>query len=84
METPTKKELLKKLIELEGSHKHLRQEMSRLKVSTELRQRSHSNRSRGLRAGVARKLTSKQYMNILQSMAQSVHAFDLKMRIIFW
>ncbi|CAA7017082.1 unnamed protein product [Microthlaspi erraticum] len=84
METPTTKELLKKLIELEGSHKHLKQEMSRLKVSTELRQRSHSNRSMSLRAGEARKFTSKQYMNILQSMAQSVHAFDLKMRIIFW
>uniref|UniRef100_A0A0D3BA06 PAS domain-containing protein n=1 Tax=Brassica oleracea var. oleracea TaxID=109376 RepID=A0A0D3BA06_BRAOL len=30
------------------------------------------------------RFTHQQYLNIVQSMGQSVHAFDLKMRIIFW
>ncbi|PIN23244.1 Tyrosine kinase [Handroanthus impetiginosus] len=30
------------------------------------------------------KLTDKQYLNILQSMGQSVHIFDLNYRIIYW
>lgn len=105
-----------KMLELEESQERLMQEMSKLKVSTGLRQRSHSrnidegalaltksgansvrkkNRiheySISLRDGVgggtgpsAGKFTHKQYLNIVQSMGQSVHAFDLKMRIIFW
>ncbi|XP_010464244.1 PREDICTED: uncharacterized protein LOC104744834 [Camelina sativa] len=36
------------------------------------------------RPSAGKKFTEKQYLNILQSMAQSVHAFDLNMRIIFW
>ncbi|CAA7017079.1 unnamed protein product [Microthlaspi erraticum] len=128
METPPAEELLKKILELEESQEHLKQEMSRLKVSTELRQRSHSvsphrparrnigegapawrksgaasfrhasplrkesrlQDSMNLRAGVggagpsAGKFSDIQYLNILQSMAQAVHAFDLNMRIIFW
>ncbi|KAH0855688.1 hypothetical protein HID58_003953 [Brassica napus] len=135
METPPAEQLLKKILELEENQEHLKQEMSRLKVSTEIRQRSHSvsphrpprrniggdggpspggraaprrfatpRRCEGqpypgpinLRAGVgggpgggdggpsAGKFTDKQYLNILQSMAQAVHAFDLNMRIIFW
>jgi hypothetical protein len=128
MENPPAEELLKKILELEESQEHLKQEMSRLKVSTELRQRSHSvsphrparrnigegapswrksgaasfrnasplrkesriQNSMRLRSEVggggpsAGKFTDKQYLNILQSMAQAVHAFDLNMRIIFW
>ncbi|KAJ4869657.1 PAS domain-containing protein tyrosine kinase family protein [Raphanus sativus] len=129
METPPAEQLLKKILELEENQEHLKQEMSRLKVSTEIRQRSHSvsphrpprrnvdgapswrksgaasfrhasplrkdSRVQGpinLRAGVggggggpsAGKFSDKQYLNILQSMAQAVHAFDLNMRIIFW
>ncbi|WZY74202.1 hypothetical protein YC2023_006442 [Brassica napus] len=42
METPHAKELLKKMQKLEESQEHLKQEMSRLKVSTELKQRSPS------------------------------------------
>ncbi|KAF8093271.1 hypothetical protein N665_0385s0019 [Sinapis alba] len=30
------------------------------------------------------RFSHQQYLNIVQSMGQSVHAFDLKMRIIFW
>lgn len=30
------------------------------------------------------KFTDKQYLNILQSMGQSVHIFDLECRIIYW
>nr|VDC73149.1 unnamed protein product [Brassica rapa] len=127
METPPAEQLLKKILELEESQEHLKQEMSRLKVSTETRQRSHSvsphrparrsigdgaqlwrksgaasfrNRnaspmrkesrfqgSMNLRGGggaSAGKFTDNQYLNILQSMAQTVHAYDLNMRIIFW
>ncbi|KAF8085148.1 hypothetical protein N665_0678s0008 [Sinapis alba] len=127
METPPAEQLLKKILELEESQEHLKQEMSRLKVSTEIRQRSHSvsphrparrnigdgaqlwrksgaasfrnasplrkeSRLQGsvnLRGGgagraSAGKFSDKQYLNILQSMAQTVHAYDLNMRIIFW
>ncbi|KAK6160987.1 hypothetical protein DH2020_004368 [Rehmannia glutinosa] len=34
--------------------------------------------------GSAVKFTDKQYLNILQSMGQSVHIFDLNCRIIYW
>ncbi|CAH2054780.1 unnamed protein product [Thlaspi arvense] len=118
METPPTKELLKKILELEESQEQLKQEMSRLKVSTELSQQSLSvspyrperrNIGEGApacrRSGAASfrhasplrkqsriqeggpstgKFTDKQYLNILQSMAQSVHVLDLNMRIIFW
>ena len=124
MEKPPPNELLKKLLELEQSHEHLKQEMSRLKVSTELTQQSHSvspyqparrnigegaparrksvpaafqkqkriQDSINLRDGVggigrrssAGKFTNRQYFNILQSISQSVHVFDLNMQIIFW
>ncbi|KAL1211868.1 putative serine/threonine-protein kinase SIS8 [Cardamine amara subsp. amara] len=128
METPPAEELLKKILELQESQEHLKQEMSRLKFSTELRQRSHSvsphrparrniadgtsawrktgaasfrqasplrkesriqnsvnHRTRaGGEGPSAGKFTDKQYLNILQSMAQAVHAFDLNMQIFFW
>ncbi|CAF2102851.1 BnaA05g30750D [Brassica napus] len=124
MEKPPPNELLKKLLELEQSHEHLKQEMSRLKVSTELTQQSHSvspyqparrnigegaparrksvpaafqkqkciQDSINLRNGVGGigrrssvgKFTNRQYFNILQSISQSVHVFDLNMQIIFW
>ncbi|CAH8356640.1 unnamed protein product [Eruca vesicaria subsp. sativa] len=125
---PPPNDLLKKILELEESQEHLKQEMSRLKVSSEIRQRSHSvsphrparrnigdgaqfwrksgaasfrhgsplrkessrlQGSMNLRGGggkgpSAGKFTDNQYLNILQSMAQTVHAYDLNMRIIFW
>ncbi|KAL0744251.1 hypothetical protein Bca4012_085764 [Brassica carinata] len=120
MEPPPPNELLKKLLELEQSHEHLKQEMSRLKVSTDLTQRpqyqparkyigegaparrksvpaSFQNQKRiqdsvNLRDEVggrrtrssAGKFTNRQYFNILQSISQSVHVFDLNMQIIFW
>ncbi|CAH2044621.1 unnamed protein product [Thlaspi arvense] len=124
METPPAEELLKKIRELEESQEHLKREMSRLKVSAEIKQRSHSmspqrparrnsgegtpmwrksgaasfrhasplrKESRGhSKAGAggegqsAGKFTDKQYLNILQSMAQAVHVFDLNGQIMFW
>ncbi|KFK26593.1 hypothetical protein AALP_AA8G268900 [Arabis alpina] len=105
METPPAEELLKKIRELEESQEHLKREMSRLKVSAEIKQRSHSvspvRRNSGdwrksgaasfhpghAKAGAgesAGKFTDKQYLNILQSMAQAVHVFDLNGQIIFW
>ncbi|XP_020866544.1 serine/threonine-protein kinase pakF isoform X3 [Arabidopsis lyrata subsp. lyrata] len=124
--TPPAEELLKKIRELEESQEHLKREMSRLKVSAEMKQRSHSaspqrpvrrnsgdgtpmwrksgaasfrhasplrKESHAKVAGAgggdgegqsAGKFTDKQYLNILQSMAQAVHVFDLNGQIIFW
>ncbi|VYS69809.1 unnamed protein product [Arabidopsis thaliana] len=121
--TPPAEELLKKIRELEESQEHLKREMSRLKVSAEMKQRSHSaspqrpvrrNSNDGTpmwrKTGAASfrhasplrkeshakvaggggegqsagKFTDKQYLNILQSMAQAVHVFDLNGQIIFW
>ncbi|KAL3648566.1 hypothetical protein CASFOL_004969 [Castilleja foliolosa] len=120
-------ELLKKIHELELGHAHLKQEMSKLMISStaemvaadrQQRQRSQSispqraprwradvvawkkgsmsfrhasplqresRDSGGWRGGIGGfKFTDKQYLNILQSMGQSVHIFDLNCRIIYW
>lgn len=78
-------ELLKKMLELEQSQELLKQEMSRLKLSTELRQPMMLPRRPLSRIqGSTGKFTDKQYLNILQSLAQSVHVLDLNTRIIFW
>ncbi|KAL0433922.1 UNVERIFIED_CONTAM: putative serine/threonine-protein kinase SIS8 [Sesamum latifolium] len=132
---PPAEELLKKIQELELSHAHLKQEMSKLITSSTAeimaadrrqKQRSHSispqraprrrasggdgitaaawkmgsasfrhssplqreSRNRDSWSGdggpAAVKLTDKQYLNILQSMGQSVHILDLNCRIIYW
>ncbi|XP_076928869.1 uncharacterized protein LOC143592996 [Bidens hawaiensis] len=161
-EAPPTEELLKKIHDLEQSHSHLKQEISKLKISDEKhksdRQRSSSvsprrprRRNMGGVGGVfeggpmaafkmgstsfrhssplrretrsidvsysndgtnntstaggrateeyggaatrdsggvcgpsAVKLTETQYLNILQSMGQSVHIFDLQGQIIYW
>lgn len=145
-EIPPTEELLKKIQDLEESHAHLKQEMSKLKMSDDQqksdRQRSSSvsprrprRRTMGGAGGVfeggavaafkmgsasfrhssplrretrsvdvscsndnnynspamcdevgpsAVKLTETQYLNILQSMGQAVHIFDLTGHIIYW
>ncbi|KAI3792236.1 hypothetical protein L2E82_06110 [Cichorium intybus] len=154
-EIPPTEELLKKIHDLEQSHAHLKQEMSKLKISDDQqkseRQRSSSVSPRrprrrtmagaggmfeagavaafkmgsasfrqssplrretrsvdvsysndhnhntsatsggattgdsgGVSGPSAVKLTETQYLNILQSMGQSVHIFDLNGRIIYW
>ncbi|XP_057806094.1 uncharacterized protein LOC131021033 [Salvia miltiorrhiza] len=60
--------------------------------SSPLQRESHSTdswtagggRGGGGHGPAAVKLTDKQYLNILQSMGQSVHIFDLNFRIIYW
>ncbi|KAJ0253063.1 Uncharacterized protein HA466_0121570 [Hirschfeldia incana] len=47
-----------------------------------LRKESHHHEGRSGDGGG--KFTEKQYLNILQSMAQAVHVFDLNGQIIFW
>lgn len=127
METPPAEELLKKIQALEVDQAHLKQEMSKLKQSGDVRpeqtrQRSHSispQRSRfppaawkkgsgpvrhssplqresksresansgggAVRSGPsAVNFTDRQYLNILQSIGQSVYIFDLDARIIYW
>jgi len=145
MGTPPTDELVKKIQQLEEGHAHLKQEMSKLKLSDVRhghRQRSHSvspqrsrlgapprrrtdapaaawkrgscsfkqssplqRESRGggdpqihgggggggegegatpCRGPSAVNFTERQYLNILQSMGQSVHILDLNCRIIYW
>ncbi|MED6138314.1 hypothetical protein PIB30_073231 [Stylosanthes scabra] len=142
MGTPPTQELMKKIEQLEEGHEHLKQEMSRLKLSDATRghhhhhhrQRSHSVSPQRSRLGAPPKraaadgasaaawkrgscsfkqssplqresrcdpkkegegggakcgpsavnFTDKQYLNILQSMGQSVHILDLTSRIIYW
>ncbi|XP_010511759.1 PREDICTED: serine/threonine-protein kinase pakF-like [Camelina sativa] len=128
---PPADKLLKKIRELEESQEDLKREMSKLKVSAEIKRRSHSSSpkrpsrrntgdgtplwrktgaasfrhasplrkeshtkppaSSGAAGGCeggggpsAGKFNDKQYLNILQSMAQAVHVFDLNGQIIFW
>ncbi|KAL3812268.1 hypothetical protein ACJIZ3_013536 [Penstemon smallii] len=137
---PPAEELLKKIQELELSHAHLEQEMSKLMTTSTAeimaadrrsKQRSHSmspqraprRRPSGGDGGAlaawksgstsfrhssplqreshnkdgaaaafgcggggaaAVKFTDKQYLNILQSMGQAVHIFDLNCRVIYW
>ncbi|KAJ1380586.1 Serine-threonine/tyrosine-protein kinase, catalytic domain [Sesbania bispinosa] len=101
MGTPeAEEELLKKIERLEVGHAHLRQEMSKLKLSQ--RRRSHSVSPQRSRLGAAscnkgpssplqRESRSNhenqnggKYLNILQSMGHSVHILDLQCRIIYW
>lgn len=49
-----------------------------------LRKESHSRGGGGEEEEGRGKFTEKQYLNILQSMAQAVHVFDLNGHIIFW
>ncbi|XP_027333845.1 RGS domain-containing serine/threonine-protein kinase A isoform X2 [Abrus precatorius] len=141
MGTPPTDELLKKIQQLEEGHAHLKQEMSKLKLSDVRhghRQRSHSVSPQRSRFGALSKnrtdaptalkkgscsfkhssplqresrggdppiqgaeeeevqkagpnggpsavnFTERQYLNILQSMGQSVHILDLNSRIIYW
>lgn len=134
MEGPPTEELLKKIQELEAGHAHLKQEMSKLILSSNtetksetVRQRSHSisprrprfaarkgggsgfdsaatwkkgsvsfrhssplqreSRSRDPSSdavGPSAVKSDRQYLNILQSMGQSVHIFDLQGHIIYW
>ncbi|KAJ1395280.1 Serine-threonine/tyrosine-protein kinase, catalytic domain [Sesbania bispinosa] len=124
-----REEVMKKIQELEEGHAHLKQEMSKLKLSDgrgkqHHRQRSHSvspqrsrlgdgsaawkkgtcsfkqssplqresrgepqNEAKGKGGGGAPSavnFTEGQYLNILQSMGQSVHILDLNYRIIYW
>lgn len=140
MGTPPTDELVKKIQQLEEGHAHLKQEMSKLKLSDvrhgHHRQRSHSVSPQRSRLGAPPKkrsdapaawkrgscsfkqssplqresrgggdpqihggggeeaaprrgpsavnFTERQYLNILQSMGQSVHILDLNCRIIYW
>ena len=130
MDTPPPEELLRKIQELEAGHAHLKEEMSKLKISgsNTVRTRSHSVSPQRPRLPAARwngsgpeswkkgsssfghssssplqresrscgsmpsrpaepetvEFTDKQYVNILQSMGQAVHVFDVNCRLIYW
>ncbi|XP_059287321.1 uncharacterized protein LOC132040683 [Lycium ferocissimum] len=89
--TSPAEELLRKIQELEEGHAELKQEMFKLMISDDhrsQRQRSHSISQKKLpRIGggpAAVKFTDRHYLNILQSMGQAVHVFDVNYRIIYW
>lgn len=74
-------ELLKKIEMLEEDHARLQHDMSQLN-----RPRRRITRTRG---GVGRlpssfNLSDRQYLNILESLGQSVHVMDPHDRIIYW
>ncbi|XP_024984289.1 serine/threonine-protein kinase STY46-like [Cynara cardunculus var. scolymus] len=100
-------ELLRKILELEERHAHLKQEMSKLMLSRNRPKLDYQTASRHCdRAGagvftsslwpvikgthdgssepLVMKLNETRYWNILQSMGQAVHVFDLNGRIFFW
>lgn len=66
---PSAEELLRRIQELEKRNAHIKQQISKLKVSGD---------------PLAMKLTDTQYLNILQSMGQSIFIYDINHRIIFW
>ncbi|KAL4569379.1 hypothetical protein LXL04_025015 [Taraxacum kok-saghyz] len=75
---PTK-ELLKKIHDLEQSHAHLNHNTSATSGADDA-----TDDDGGVSGPSAVKLTETQYLNILQSMGQSVHIFDLNGHIIYW
>ncbi|XP_071719603.1 uncharacterized protein [Rutidosis leptorrhynchoides] len=74
IETPV--ELLKKIQNLETDHAYLKQKISKLLTI------SGDRKTDGDAVGV--NLTESDCVNILQSMGQSVHMFDLNRHIIYW
>ncbi|GER33397.1 kinase family protein [Striga asiatica] len=52
--------------------------------SSPLQRESRNSEPPRVGSGGGVKFTDKQYLNILQSMGQSVHIFDLNCRIIYW
>lgn len=95
--SPSAEELLRKILELEERNAHLKQEMSKRLLSGD-RPKPDSNSDspyrslwsgiRGTDDGVSEPLTMKlteiQYWNVVQSMGQAIHVFDLNFRIFFW
>ena len=53
-------------------------------LQRESRSRDPSSTAGGGGGPVAYKFNDKQYSNILQSMGQSIHIFDLNGRVIYW
>ncbi|XP_061990276.1 uncharacterized protein LOC133708770 [Rosa rugosa] len=96
-DTPPAEELLKKLQVLEEGHAYLKQELSEYSYAELENQRALSKRcsrfSSKRRVGggggaswrpPSLNFSDRQYLNILQSIGQSVYIFDLSCRIIYW
>ncbi|XP_020240831.1 probable serine/threonine-protein kinase DDB_G0272254 [Asparagus officinalis] len=86
METPPPEELLKKIQDLEAGHAKLKQEISSLMPPASPPRAPLPSAMPALGDGGSQtfRLSERQYLNILQSMGQSVHIFDLDGRIIYW
>lgn len=79
-EKTSAEELLRKIQELEAGHAHIKQQISKL-TSNSI---SISPLPVTVTDPLSVKLTEARYLNILHSMGQAVHVFDLKHRIYFW
>lgn len=73
-------ELLQKIQELQAGHADLKEEISTLMHSKPKIQSEKPLFS----SGHSSNLTDEQYLNILQSMGQSVHIVDVNYRLIYW
>ncbi|CAH1454630.1 unnamed protein product [Lactuca virosa] len=72
--TPSAEELLRKIQELEKRESQLKQKISKLMLSGNLKEPEP----------LSMKLTEAQYFNIMQSLGQALHIYDIDFRIIFW
>ncbi|KAI3512375.1 hypothetical protein L1887_19690 [Cichorium endivia] len=97
---PSAEELLRKIQDLEKRQSHLKQKISKLNLSSNLKKPEHQwsnskypHQAIGGPGGapelqtiepVAMKLTETQYFNIIQSTSQAIHIFGRDLRIIFW
>ncbi|XP_076956581.1 uncharacterized protein LOC143631840 [Bidens hawaiensis] len=77
--TPSAEELLRRIQVLEACHAHIKQQISKL-----LQQPNPEHLRRAIGDTLSLKLREAQFLNIMQSMGQAIHVFDLKYRINFW
>ncbi|XP_071685640.1 uncharacterized protein [Rutidosis leptorrhynchoides] len=99
-QNPTADELLRKILDLEARHAQIKQDISQIKISNNRPKPDHQSSksaSHYLRRAIgepsndgevmeplATKLTEMQYLNMVQSLGQAIHIFDLQHRIFFW
>lgn len=92
---PSAEELLRRILELEERHAHIKQEISKRMISGDHRPKPKRQTAcphllaiggphGGMVEPLAMKLTETQYLNILHSMGQAMFIYDVDHRIIFW
>ncbi|XP_071688525.1 uncharacterized protein [Rutidosis leptorrhynchoides] len=88
--SPSAQELLKRILELEERHAQIKPEISKRMLSAASHKQAISRQvyikthGGGFTEPLAMVLREHQYLNILQSLGQSVHIYDHNHRIFFW